>query len=333
MAIILAHFAHLLSVLVLYHLTLAIFAGAAGMAITAAALHIISPAGLFLSAPYAESLCALLSFSGCLLFTKSLGPNSPDRDLLVLASGVLFGAATTFRSNGLLSGILFLEEAVRNLYSLGHSFSPTTVRRLFATGLGGVAVAVGFLFPQYIAYSEYCGQLSSSAWRPWCGRMLPSIYAFVQAHYWLVRVVSQPTHINITARNNGPFNYWTPSNVPLFILGAPMFTIMTVSGLWAIRDSPFSQPKSATKSVDLTEPQRYQVLRNLAATQLILAMYVLTTAHAQIVIRISSASPVWVWFLAVAYAKDQSIAKHFVSFMVIYAMVQGVLFASFLPPA
>lgn len=111
-----------------------------------------------------------------------------------------------------------------------------------------------------------------------------------------------------------------------------MFIIMTVSGLWAIRDSPFNQPKNVAKTVDL-EPQRYQVLRNLAATQLLLTIYTLTTAHAQIITRISSASPVWVWFLAVAYANDESIARHFVSFMVIYAIVQGVLFASFLPPA
>ena len=183
-AIIIAHSAHLLSVLVLYHLTLAIFAGAAGTALTAAALHIISPAGLFLSAPFAESSCALLTFSGCLLFTKSFGPNSLGRDLLVLASGVLFGVATTFRSNGLLSGILLLEEAFRKLYFLRHGFHLSTVRRLFATGLGGVAVAVGFLLPQYIAYAEYCGQSSSNAPRPWCDRTLPSIYTFVQVHYW-----------------------------------------------------------------------------------------------------------------------------------------------------
>jgi GPI mannosyltransferase 2 len=112
-----------------------------------------------------------------------------------------------------------------------------------------------------------------------------------------------------------------------------MFTIMTVSGLWAIRNSPFSQPKNVAKTVNLTEAHRYQVLRNLAATQLLLTVYTLTTAHAQIITRISSASPVWVWFLAVAYAKDKSIARNFVTFMVIYAVVQGGLFASFLPPA
>ena len=184
MAICIAHFAHLSSVLVLYHLTLAIFAGAPGIALVAATLHIVSPAGLFLSAPYAESSCALLTFCGCLAFTKSLGSKSLGRDLLVLASGVLLGAATTFRSNGLLNGILLLEEAFRALYLLRRGFYFSTIRRLIFTGLGGLAVAVGFLLPQYIAYSEYCGQSSIGASRPWCNRTLPSVYVFVQAHYW-----------------------------------------------------------------------------------------------------------------------------------------------------
>lgn len=180
-AISIAHISHLLSVIVLYHLTLTVFAGAVGTAFTAAVLHILSPAGLFLSAPYAESSCAFLTFAGCLLFAKSLGPSSATKDLQILASGLVLGLATTFRSNGLLNGILLLEEAFRTLHSLTQSFQPGALRRLFATGLGGLAVAVGFLFPQYIAYSEYCGQ---GMGRPWCERTFPSVYVFVQAHYW-----------------------------------------------------------------------------------------------------------------------------------------------------
>ena len=125
-----------------------------------------------------------------------------------------------------------------------------------------------------------------------------------------------------------------------------MFIIMHLSALWAMRDFDHHQhylsnqkPKdiAKTNTIPPTDaPERYQVLRNLAATQLILAIYTLTTAHAQIITRISSASPVWVWFLAVACAKDESstiTARIFVRFMVVYAVVQGGLFASFLPPA
>jgi GPI mannosyltransferase 2 len=186
---VIAHTAHLLSVLALFSLTSAAFAEpTAWLAFTVASLHILSPAGIFLSAPYAESSCALWSFVGCLLFTKSLGGNRPvsaSHDVLVLLSGVFFGIATTFRSNGILNGLLLLEEAFRTLWSMKHGVRVSSFRRLMATGMGGLSVAFGFLLPQYIAYTEYCGN-SDIDTRTWCKRTLPSIYTFVQDHYWYV---------------------------------------------------------------------------------------------------------------------------------------------------
>lgn len=186
-AILIAHVAHLFSVIVLFKLTLAIFGRASRrIAFTAAALHIISPAGLFLSGPYAESSCAFLSLAGCLNFAKSFGSDgrpSASRDLLLILSGIMFGAATTFRSNGILNGLLLLEEAVRVLLRLKDGLKVETLRRLLASGIGGLFVAAGFLLPQLVAYQEYCGGRSQDR-RPWCGRTPPSIYTFVQEHYW-----------------------------------------------------------------------------------------------------------------------------------------------------
>lgn len=188
-AVCIAHTAHLLSVLVLFRLTAAVFPSSSstpGLALTASLLHIISPAGLFLSSPFAESSCALLSFLGCYLFTKSVrsgGQPTIGHDLLVFASGVVFGLATTLRSNGIFNGLLLLEEALRNLFYFRSDPSLVRIRRLVATGLGGLCVGAGFLLPQYIAYSEYCTQTSVQS-RPWCEKTLPSIYTFVQEHYW-----------------------------------------------------------------------------------------------------------------------------------------------------
>lgn len=186
--IFIAHTAHLLSVLTLFSLTVAIFPSSAssGSALTTGLLHILSPAGLFLSAPYAESSCALLSFLGYLLFTKSRpsqGPPTVGHDLLVLAAGVVFGAAATLRSNAILNGLLLLEEALRLLYDLRYGLYVAKIRRLLAAGLGGLCVGVGFLLPQYLAYVEYCAP-SDTQPRPWCDRLFPSIYTFVQDHYW-----------------------------------------------------------------------------------------------------------------------------------------------------
>ena len=137
-AVAISHSAHILSVVVLFHLTSAVFPSSSSrLAFTAASLHIVSPAGLFLSAPFAESSCALLSFVGCLLFTKSLGgikPINASQDALVVLSGVAFGIATTFRSNGILNGLLLLEEAFTQLWRLKHDLQLTTLRRLIAAG-------------------------------------------------------------------------------------------------------------------------------------------------------------------------------------------------------
>lgn len=188
-AIWIAHIAHMLSVLVIFHLTLDVFPKSPpNFAFTAALSHIISPAGIFLSTPYAESSCALLSFAGCFMFIKSLdhgGQFLASRDLSLLMSGVLFGIATTFRSNGILNGLLLLEEAFRALIKLRSGFQTAGVRRVLAAGLGGMSVGIGFLLPQYIAYKEYCGSADTAS-RVWCQRTLPSIYTFVQDHYWYV---------------------------------------------------------------------------------------------------------------------------------------------------
>lgn len=176
--------AHLLSTLVLHNLTEAVFPSSQSVALITALLHVIIPAGIFLSAPYAESSCALMSFLGCLLFIKSLESRKRDsliHDLLIIGSGLSFGIATTFRSNGILNGLLLLEEAFRVLFLLRNEFRLAIVRRLVATGVGGLIVAGGFLLPQYIAYQEFC---TLEVRRPWCEDSLPSIYTFVQEHYW-----------------------------------------------------------------------------------------------------------------------------------------------------
>jgi phosphatidylinositol glycan class V len=324
---------------VLFSLTLAVFAQrSVSLAFTAASLHIISPAGLFLSAPCAESSCALLSFVGCYLFTKSLGGNGPltaSHDILVLLSGISFGIATTFRSNGILNGLLLLEEAFRTLWNLKTSFQISSLRRLVATGLGGVSVATGFLLPQYIAYREYCGQSDVNT-RLWCKRALPSIYTFVQDHYWYVPYLNDLQDID-NCRNCGLFRYWTISNLPLFLLATPMFAILVASGLWALKVTPDELEQNRNNAKDVrksTQGLVLQVIRNLAVSQLMLVMLTSTTAHVQIITRISSAFPVWLWYTAISCREGKTLLfGRIVKFMVVYSIVQGCLFASFLPPA
>lgn len=212
MGIFVANASHLLSALVLYRLGLVVWrSNPQGplLSLVAALLHVVSPAGLFLSAPYAESTCALLTFLGYLLYASSCtSETAAARDGYVVLAGVAFGFATSFRSNAILNGIPFAWEVLQVLSALAgrwtssttsarpsrsdpQSTTPTTgdaVRRLLALGVGGVAVAAGTLVPQAVAYQRFCLGPSDADLprRPWCDKLVPSIYTFVQRHYWYV---------------------------------------------------------------------------------------------------------------------------------------------------
>lgn len=206
MGILIANTFHLLSVMVLFRLSLVIWRNHPQrvlVSLLSAGLHVISPAGLFLTAPFAESSCALFSFTGYLLYARScLAAKTIARDGYLILAGLSFGVATAFRSNGILNGLPFAWEVLQVLPRLANSLFSTSspwqekgfpfttiggVRRLLALGMGGIAVAAGSLVPQAVAYQRYCSDASGSTQvprRPWCQDHLPSIYTFVQRHYW-----------------------------------------------------------------------------------------------------------------------------------------------------
>jgi phosphatidylinositol glycan class V len=181
--ILVANVSHLLSALVLNNLGQTVL-GDGKVALVGALLHVFSPAGLFLFAPYAESTFSLLSFAGYLLYAKSCVTQGPvTRDAQIILAGVLFGLATAFRSNGISNGIPFAWEFVQQLSTLPRR-PVDAVRRLIVLGIGGLCVAAGSVVPQVIAYQRYCTGPSAARPRPWCESRLRSIYAFVQAYYW-----------------------------------------------------------------------------------------------------------------------------------------------------
>lgn len=190
---VLSHVAHYLSVLALYGLSANVFGHATPtqrlICFLSAALHIISPAGAFLSAPYGEPIFSFLNISGFYLYTSSLIADHNGavrfRDILVLAAALLFSLATLVRSNGILSGFLFAyDAAILGWSTLTEGPSRRTTRRLAVIILGGSIVALGMVVPQIIAYREYCSLGTTP--RPWCSWTVPSIYTWVQGQYWYV---------------------------------------------------------------------------------------------------------------------------------------------------
>lgn len=270
-ALLLSNASHLFASFVLYHLTLLLPLSGFNssplkrrkLALLTSLLHIFSPAGLFLSAPYAESSCALFSFLGWWFYAQSCLSDQDGTtavsgkisgvgrgltlkgDLHLLLAGLSFGLATLFRSNGILNGLPFAWEVLSILSGLvittsggrGRGKFPLlkTLRRLIALGLGGIFVAAGSIVPQTVAWLRYCpfgslwllnkflssgsqvevsetsgGSGSARGYgssgvgagvnagaggglqelvaqdeaREWCAAVVPSIYTFVQKHYW-----------------------------------------------------------------------------------------------------------------------------------------------------
>lgn len=180
-----AHASHLGSALVLYQLGLRLYRDPK-LSFVSALLHILSPAGLFLSAPYNESPFSFLSFLGYFLFAGGNLRKSSTffSGVSILCSGVVFGLATTFRSNGLLNGIPFATYAIAELPRNVKAPTFTSFCRVITLGLGGLCVAIGSIGPQVVAYQIFCSEASATEARDWCTKRLPSIYTFVQERYW-----------------------------------------------------------------------------------------------------------------------------------------------------
>jgi GPI mannosyltransferase 2 len=160
-------------------------------------------------------------------------------------------------------------------------------------------------------------------------------------------------------RNVGFLKYWTVSNIPLFLLSAPMLAILfysaydqffpasstTRSGKPSFKLTANTKKSKPRKSLaQLPESPEKAVLIRLALPQLALSILALTGFHVQIINRISSGYPIWYMFLASSFLGKQAKAgvpssdggtwhRQAVRGMVVYALVQDVLYSSFLPPA
>ena len=350
--ILISHVFHLLAVRVLYKLVYELipstFARKSQLAFLTACLHVFSPAGLFLSAPFGESVFAFLNFMGMLTYLRatqarpssSLNTGGQEGYWLV-TSGAWFGLASLIRSNGLLSGLLFLWDVIEVLPRLKHIWKRNAVQRtrLYNTVIAGSIIGLAYVAPQFYAYVHFC---TGGSTRPWCSSWPPSIYNFVQSHYWDV----------------GLFRYWTLPNVPLFLLAGPVGWLMIITAIPAItaprelalalKDNDKQSDKPARHYVPDEESEVMmafqRVMPRLAVLQIVLVVLAATSFHVQILNRISSGYPVWYLGIAVGIcgggagdrgarmfgtSKKQWIFRG----MLVYAVVQGGLYASFLPPA
>lgn len=143
---------------------------------------------------------------------------------------------------------------------------------------------------------------------PWLSTQIYAYYMFCPDRPWCSR--SPPLIYSFVQDhywNVGFGRYFTLSNLPLFLISSPMYLLCFLS-------------------LDFSLPSVQQGL---------LTIITLTSAHAQIITRMSSGFPRIHWYLAKMLLNDK---KHerwnlVVVFFILYGMVQAVLFGAFLPPA
>nr|OQO23223.1 hypothetical protein B0A51_10408 [Rachicladosporium sp. CCFEE 5018] len=306
--IVVSHAAHLAAVLVLYLFVRSAIPSSeqrkAKIAYIAACLHIVSPAGIFLSAPYGEASYAFWSSIGAYCYLSAIKARQPPPSsqsqhiptIWLVLSGFCFGCSALVRSNGVLNGIIFAADASVFIHRrLTRGGRKGGLGSLVTYVAAGALTGLGFVLPQLVAYLEYC---TGGNTRPWCTALPPSIYTFVQSHYW----------------NVGLFNYWTLSNMPLFLLATPMLLVLFSTAYTALHHGHVgSEPgKIHAQQTESKDPDEepfeaalfVHVMRRLALPQLLLAVLALSSSHVQIVNRISSGYPLWYVMLAMAVHVD-----------------------------
>lgn len=159
----------------------------------------------------------------------------------------------------------------------------------------GLLLAAGFVEIQYRAWLEFCPEREE-----WCARTIPSIYSFVQSKYW----------------NVGFLRYWTPNNIPNFLFGAPTL-VMIAASTRTFKDEKRLWP--------------YLVVQ---AIMLVSALFVW---HVQIITRVSTCLPGIYWYVATLVGstspQDRTTRAVVLNYFTMWLLIQGTLFAAFLPPA
>jgi phosphatidylinositol glycan class V len=119
--------------------------------------------------------------------------------------------------------------------------------------------------------------------------------------------------------------------------------MLLVSSAWACTYPTSSISAAPKNSITVANLDKGSLIR-LAMPQVVLALAAFTSYHVQIINRLSSGYPLWYIWLASAIAvpakqphdnliRRGGMAQLIVRSIAIYAIVQGGLFASFLPPA
>ncbi|MBW0518724.1 hypothetical protein O181_058439 [Austropuccinia psidii MF-1] len=182
-------------------------------------LHIFSPSPSTQVVPYTEPFYAFFSFLASYRYARLSNPSSSKRFHAKLTIAIFAAIATTLRSIGIIQASFWISDWLDNSKKLTSNKFKNPKKRLFDMIINSIQTFIlvlitsgPFLLDQYLGYREFC-MVEFQLVRPWCSNLIPSIYNFVQSHYWDV----------------GFLRYWTVSQSPLFLLSAPVYWVSIAS--------------------------------------------------------------------------------------------------------
>ncbi|KAF8348110.1 glycosyltransferase family 76 protein [Amanita rubescens] len=232
--------------------------------------------------PYSEPFFTYLSYKGMFYCTGKKW----------LLATISFTLASSFRSNGfLLSGYILWGMILQPLLAAEKLAMSKIGTAILFTSM----VFMPFVYHNYIAYLVFCKSATHVA-PAWCVRSLPSIYTYTQSRYW----------------NVGFLRYWSFSQLPNFIIAAPL-------------------NRNAT---DCASMRFYNLsLFPHLVHSVILSCMLLLNAHAQIILRLAPSMPIVYWAVARLIATRATLGRQWVTWCTIWGIVSIILWTSFLPPA
>ncbi|KAE8225407.1 hypothetical protein CF319_g1854 [Tilletia indica] len=351
-----AFIAATLSPWLLFHLTWR-HSASPSLAFLSALLSIFSPAPATLVAPSPEAffsvftLLGLVTLSPRLPSRQSASRSSAEFAVRFLVAALAFAVATTFRANGvLLAGFL----AWNLWWETGSKTTPAVLRIAISPLI--LIPTLPFVFFQIWAKSLFCNVPDIATQRPWCSDALPNLYAFVQREYW----------------NVGFLRYWEPSQLPNFLLAAPVLVFAVYGSIkyskGSLRPILFTlllqadQSKSDTrveKSTRVEAPATSMHMLHFSSSPTLLPHVIhniitvgllLFVSHVQIALRFATPGgmPIFWWGLAGWVLKgnrsdsDPSSSSGRVSnsrlrtvlgFLVMWNVLSLALYSGFYPPA
>ncbi|KAG0261157.1 hypothetical protein DFQ27_003119 [Actinomortierella ambigua] len=300
-------------------------------------MYVLTPSGIFSSAIYTESTFAALTFTGMLFAAK--------RQYLLAA--VTWSISSTARSNGILYAGFFVYDLVVRM-DLHRSIVHKAWQIIKAIVLSLIS-CTGFAAVQAYGYSLYCMNDSSAvAARPWCDKMPPLIYTFVQDYYW----------------------YFEVKQIPNFLMAAPMIFLSTMGIVryvqhdWdrvrtlgrssrsmliqgegtsdgrathamAQKQSSTRKNRAAAAAAKGPSPFLSDAIFAHVVLWAVLLVTNVTTMHIQIITRAFSCMPPVYWYAAHQYRDGKATVQTMATtvFFVLYSLVGIILYANFFPPA